>query len=74
MQNGKQNQELAGALNDILRYRITLVEDYYWFVQGAVSLREPGWLTGKGDGWPTASQREPLCWMGLEDGERLKEG
>lgn len=27
-----------------------------------------------GVGWPTANQEEPLCWMGWEDGGRLREG
>lgn len=77
MQNGERNQEAVGALKDILRYRITLAEDYYWFAHGAVSLRS---ATGSrvtdrdGVGWPTANQKEPLCWMGWEDGGRLREG
>lgn len=47
----------CGPLKNILRYRITLSEDYYWFARGAVSLSELGWLTGKGGlGGPRATR------------------
>lgn len=36
--NCEWNKEAVFALRDILRYRITLAEDYYWFAHGAVSL------------------------------------
>lgn len=63
----ERHEEAIGALRDILRYRITPAEDYYWFAHGAVSLRSATWsrVTDRdGVGWPAANQEEPLCWMG----------
>lgn len=76
MQNGEQNQEAVGLLKNILRYRISLAEDYYWFAHGAVSLCSAtrSKVTDRdGVGWPSANQKELLCRMGWEDGGRLRE-
>lgn len=67
-----------GPLKNILRYRITLSEDYYWFAREAVSLSELGWLTGRGGGgggggWVARKQPEgttlldgPSRWWEIE--------
>lgn len=50
----------VARLKDILRYRITLAEDYYWFAHGAVSLRSASGsrLTDSdGVGWPSQPTR-----------------